>query len=194
MPSMRSIGGDIFVKYTRRLFNALMRRSGRNSAEQCLYDAARIYVDAVKQEADRAIYSTPPADRYTRTQYLRESVYRTTKNLTDYETVSAYAATLPGNLNPGIPRDNYRMRGRYYVSRPAEVRVIAGAQYAPYVEYGTWKMPARPFVRPVIDSAEVANRVQSDVTRRLILALPRIGAFQPRDNLGRFLSWRIYVP
>lgn len=47
------------------------------------------------------------------------------------------------------------------------IRLVADVGYAPFVEYGTRRMAARPFLRPALAAAEASLR------GRLVAALPK---------------------
>lgn len=50
-----------------------------------------------------------------------------------------------------------------------DVQIGFGAEYASYVEFGTYKMAAQPFLRPALDNAEAAalSAIVDSVTANL---------------------------
>jgi len=45
--------------------------------------------------------------------------------------------------------------------------MVVGAPYAFFVEYGTSKMPAQPFIRPALDDKQITAKVQSELKEEL---------------------------
>lgn len=55
------------------------------------------------------------------------------------------------------PVDTGFLRSTVFVQKTSDdVEIGFSAEYASYVEFGTYKMAAQPFLRPAIDNAELA--------------------------------------
>lgn len=90
----------------------------------------------VKLELNKLVYDTPPTDSYVRTGRLHGSI--------TYATSGSHSSGEP----PALAED-YRIHGS-----PEENTVYVGTnlEYAPYVNFGTSKMVARPFMQNAIQN------------------------------------------
>lgn len=106
--------------------------------EECGLAAERF----AKQEITKSVYDTPERPNYRRTGYLRNSITHA---------LSGEAAAISEYTD-----DAKEQHGVYSGSAPAakenEMSVYVGTnvEYAPYVEMGTVKMGARPFIKPAV--------------------------------------------
>ncbi len=98
-------------------------------------------------------------------------------NLSALDAIAAAAADMSGVLDAGAqivaeaargacPVDTGRLRASIEVSADGNsASVTAGAPYAAYVEFGTWKMAAQPFLTPALlnNSGAAAQAIISGI-------------------------------
>lgn len=91
-----------------------------------------------KTEINKAVYDTPESPDYVRTGRLRASItYATKTEHSDPEE------------NKALQTGDTKLRGK-----PDEDKVYVGTnvEYAPYVEFGTSRMHARPYLKPALEN------------------------------------------
>lgn len=87
-----------------------------------------------KQHITTAVYDTPQSPNYQRTGRLRGSItYATAKKTGNVE-------------SPATAQDKIKVS-----AKNNEVYIGTNVEYASYVEFGTSKMKARPYLRPAIE-------------------------------------------
>ena len=89
-----------------------------------------------KIEINKSVYDTPESPNYVRTGRLRASITYATKTAHSQGDAEAEA-------------EDYEMHGQ---PEDGEVYVGTNVEYAPYVEFGTSKTRAKPFLRPAIEN------------------------------------------
>lgn len=87
-----------------------------------------------KTEINKAVYDTPPSPTYKRTGRLRASITYATK--TEHSSPEGEAEAGDADLR-GEPDED-------------KVYVGTNVEYAPYVEFGTTRMRARPYLKPAL--------------------------------------------
>lgn len=134
----------------------------------------------------QVVYNTPESPRYRRTGYLRAAMYITTKSRHDRHEVQARAYALAVAMYPGRNTSKtYRMVPFQPYTANRAVRIVSGAIYSDFVEYGGSVGP-RPFMRA---GAEVGEREIIAVGERgLSKILSALSKGQPRDSSGRFIK------
>ena len=72
-------------------------------------------------------------------------------------------------LHAAVDTGNLRSSITHQLMSDEEARVGTNVEYAPYVEYGTHKMDAQPYLRPALDNNEARIReLIFDVIRKAV--------------------------
>lgn len=129
---------DIKIEDNSKEFLEELKKRIPAALEECGLAAERF----AKQEITKKVYDTPESPNYRRTGYLRNSITHA---------LSGEAAAISEYTD-----DAEEQHGYYSGSAPEakgnEMSVYIGTnvEYAPYVEKGTKKMKARPFIEPAV--------------------------------------------
>lgn len=123
------------------------------------------FIDKFRQEADIAVRKTAfkiESDAKTFTPVdtgaLRASIYTVTPRTSTYSSATASAR----GLNP-----DFRATVEIQAKQELLAYVAVGASYGVFVEYGTRRMPARPFLTPAADMNKAFfNKEIRDALRR----------------------------
>ncbi len=85
------------------------------------------------------------------------------------ENVSAQFTERSGTLRKSIQKSATAPRGSNGFTAEAKVGVTGEGFYGRFLEFGTSKMPARPFMRPAVDAhaQEVVDLFASEMRRRI---------------------------
>lgn len=89
-----------------------------------------------KTEINKAVYDTPESPSYVRTGRLRASLTYATK-------------TEHSDPEPEADPSDAKMLGQ---PKDDTVYVGTNVEYAPYVEFGTSRMHARPYLKPALEN------------------------------------------
>jgi len=84
----------------------------------------------------------------------------------DFLTPIALAVEAEAKVRCPVRTGNLRNSIHTWVEGPRQVAVGTFVHYAPYVEFGTRRMAARPYLRPAADA--VAQRMSDLVAARLV--------------------------
>lgn len=129
-----------------------------NQIQEVLWTMGRVIRDYCRSMCEQVVYNTLPSPNYTRTGYLKEAIYITTRTMNDRYAAHAagFAAAQRTYPNRASNARTYRMVPFVPVNDRRAVRVTSGAIYSDVVEYGSDRMAARPFMRAGSDMGERA--------------------------------------
>ncbi len=146
-------------------------------------EVAREYCKAMCQEA---VYNSMPSPNYTRTGYLKEAIYISTRDYNDRYACQARAFALAQRTYPNRASNarTYRMVPFTPFNQKRAVRVTSGAIYSDAVEYGNDRMGPRPFMRAGSDMGQRAITRAGE--REISRSLRDITHGRNRTPQGRF--------
>lgn len=113
------------------------------------------------EQAAQEVRDTAKAQAPVRTGYLRDSLYAVTREGSDYASGNGAGEAKDGK-SLSLPE----------VPKPAsdlEAVMAVGATYGEFVELGTRKMAAEPYVLPAVDA--VRKRLSADAAAHITLTL-----------------------
>ena len=98
---------------------------------------------------------------------LAGSLRRLGKDLTDWSAVNAAAgAAVAADAKRRAPHRTGALAGSIAATSSSDgANIAAGARYARYVEYGTRRRAARPYLHPALQAADVIPLYQAQLDR-----------------------------
>lgn len=146
------------------------------------------YADRFEAEAKRAVNATAQGIRNTAVRsIMKQSPQgRTYELYSPRRTHMASAPGYPPNMNTG------RLSGSITVhdSGKYTAEVIAGAEYSAYLEFGTRKMAARPFMQPAVamEREKFVARIRA-ISDKAHSQSVRAGTSRVRSIINRVRNW-----
>lgn len=142
---------------------ALIKRQIRDASEQAITKAAF----DIEAQAKQGITTQDAID----TGATKASIYASTPRVRKYSQIIGRVRTMrgPGQHSKTTTRKETPVFDEVVPFGPLEAIVTVGTQYAQYIEYGTKRMAARPFMEPAAEAVipNLENIIVNEINKIL---------------------------